>query len=466
MSAYTYLAQHVLAPALDAFRGTSTMRQYTALRESQWWPRDRILELQSARLRRLIPYCYLHVPYYRKVMDQRGIAPTDMAAAEDMARLPVTTKELVRAQPDAFLAEGFPQEQLMKGRTGGSTGTPLEFFSTRDSHISHGVARALRAREWAGIRPGDPAVYITKGRAEPSRTAAAARRLRHYVGRSSLIDAAQLSDATLPLAVETIARAHRPALVGYTSAIYIIAAFIQEKGLPVPPVSAVIYGGEPIHALQKETIRAVFGIDPLSKYSSFENYEIAMECPSQGGMHVAAEDLVVEIVDDSGNPLPAGATGRVLVTDLHNFGMPLLRYDTGDIGSLKQGSCECGRGLPVMSLSVARSGDILYTPSGKRISPLALGVSALASLGVRQLQFVQKRLDRVAVRLVLSQTLHGDDLSALKARVVKTFAHVLGDDVDIDVVLVDSIEPTAAGKHRFVISEIGPKEIDRSAGNR
>jgi len=459
MSAYNRVVEHVLAPTLDLVRGTSTMRELTALRESQWWPFDRILDLQSARLRRLMPYCYAHVPYYRRVMDEGGINPTDITAPEDLARLPVTTKEKVRAESDAFLAEDFPQSHLLRGRTSGSTGTPLEFFSTREARMSHGFARAMRAREWAGLHPGDPTVYVTKGRAASSLPEALLRAFHSRLERSSLIDATRISDRTLPAAIETIQRTDRPALIGYTSAIYIIARYIQETGANIPPVRAVVYGGEPAHDFQLEAIRSSFGVQPLSKYSSFENYEIAMECPCHRGMHIAAEDLIVEIVDDKGHPVSAGTKGRVLVTNLHNFGMPLLRYDTGDVGSLLTGQCACGRGLPLLALSLARSGDILYTPSGKRLSPLSLGASRLAHLQVRQVQFVQERLDRVVIRLVPTQTLHNEDASAFKARVVALFAPVLGDDVTIEVLLVERIQPTAAGKHRFVISELGQDEI-------
>ena len=456
---YSRFASHILAPALDALRGTSAMREYAVLRESQWWPQDRVLELQSSRLRQLIPDCYAHVPYYQRVMDEGGIDPNSITSFESLSRIPVTTKERVRAEPEAFLAQGFPRGQLQKGRTGGSTGTPLEFFSTRDARMTHGFARALRARQWAGVHMGDPTVFITKSRAPTSGRSAVSHALRRLCERSSRIDAECISDETLPAAVRQIEHARRPALIGYASAIYIVAAYIQEMNLPTPPVAAVLYGGEPLQGFQRDTIRTVFEVEPLSKYSSFENYEIAMECPAHRGMHVAAEDLIVEIVDDDGNPLPSGVNGRVLVTDLHNYGMPLLRYDTGDVGTLVEGQCECGRGLPLMSLTLARSGDILYTPSGKRISPLALGVSALASLPVRQFQFVQERLDRVVIRLRLSQDIQGDDATDLTAAVVSTFSPVLGDDVAIEVVFTDRIEPTTAGKHRFVISQLGPDEI-------
>ena len=459
MRAFGFIAEHLLAPALDAFRGTPTMREYAALRESQWWPRDRILKLQSTRLRHLIPYCYTHVPYYRRVMNTGGISPDEIASADALAQLPVTTKEQVRTKPEDFVAQGFPTSQLVPGRTGGSTGTPLEFFSTREARMTHGYARALRAHEWAGIHLGDPIIFVSKSLPPQPGILALISAARRFCERSCWIDAARISDDTLPYAVRTIEHAGGPALIGYASAIYIIASYIHNAGLAPPTIAAVIPGGEQLHDFQREMIRNVFGVEPLSKYSSFENYEIAMECPTHSGMHVAAEDLVVEAVDEEGTPLPNGVNGRILVTDLHNYGMPLIRYDTGDVGAFIKGRCECGRDLPLLSIALAKTGDILYTPSGKRLSPLALGASSIAHLPVREFQFVQERLDHVVIRVVPCQALDSDAAAELRSKVAGTFSPVLGEDVNIEVILTDRIEPTATGKHRFVISNVGPDPL-------
>ena len=147
MSLYNTIARHVLAPSLDRMRGTSTMKCLAELEESQWWPRERIKELQSQRLRRLIEHAHARVPYYRALMNERGLRPCDIQSASDLQRLPLLTKDTVRTRPTNLLAEGFPGSELRAGTTSGSTGIPLTFHGTREDQANRGVARTMRGHE-------------------------------------------------------------------------------------------------------------------------------------------------------------------------------------------------------------------------------------------------------------------------------------------------------------------------------
>ncbi|MCK9356027.1 MAG: hypothetical protein M0R22_02600 [Dehalococcoidia bacterium] len=452
MSVYPTFARHVLAPAYDLLRGTQTMRSLSELEASQWWPAARIEELQSERLQRLTHYAYERVPYYRRLMDSRGISPDSIKTAADLPLLPVLFKSDVREHADELLAQGFPRRELVHGRTGGSTGTPLTFYSSRENRYSHGVARALRALQWAGVHPGDATIRVaTQGsRGYASRLGAPAR----FLSRETFEDSAGFSDSSLPLIVERIARLRPRALRGFPSALCIIAEFIRESGTRAPEVGAVVTGAEQLFDEQRALLRDVFGSEPFNKYSSYENFDIASECEAHAGLHVAAEDLIVEVVDDEGHPVEPGRQGLVVITGLHEYGLPLIRYCTDDESSLLEGTCECGRSLPRLSNVIGKTGNIIHTPSGKRLSPFALHPSGIAPLGVRQFQFIQERLDHVTVRVVPNTCLSVSDSQALAAAVRSNFGSTLGDDVLVDVLVVDRIEPTPAGKHLFLISKV------------
>jgi len=428
------------------------MRSLSELEASQWWPLERIEALQSERLQRLIHYAYERVPYYRRLMDGRGISPDRIRTAADLPLLPVLFKSDVREHAADLLAEGFPRRELVRGRTGGSTGTPLMFYSSRENRYSHGVARALRALQWAGVHPGDATVRIaTQGsRGYASRFGALAR----FLSRETFEDSAAFSDASLPLIVQRIAKVRPRALRGFPSALCIIAEFIRESGAAAPRVGAVVTGAEQLFDAQRALLRDVFGGEPFDKYSSYENFDIAMECEAHAGMHVAAEDLIVEIVDDDGRPVEPGRQGRVVITNLHEFGVPLVRYCTDDESSLLKGACACGRALPRLSHVIGKTGNVIYTPSGKRLSPFALHPSGVAPFGVRQFQLVQERLDHVTVRVVPNSGLSAAGSQTLEVAVRDHFSHALGDDVRVDVLVVDHIDPTPAGKHLFLISKV------------
>lgn len=457
MDGYTALVRHVLAPGMDILRGTHTMRCLKDLETSQWWPPERIEQLQSERLQRLIHYAYERVPYYHRLMDGCGIFPDSIKTAADLARLPVLTKADIREHRGEMLAEGFPRRDLLDGHTGGSTGTPLAFYSSREARLSHGMARSLRALEWAGVYPGDRTVRVIKRRPRSAAEGAPFENLSHRLMRENFEDCAAFSDSSLPLVVERIKRLRPRALRGYTSAVCIVAEFIRESGVSAPAVESVVVGGEQLFEEQRVLLREVFGTEPFSRYSSFETFDIAMECGAHAGMHVAAEDLIVEVVDDAGQPVERGRQGRVLVTSLHEYGMPLIRYDTDDESAFAQGTCGCGRSLPRLSAVIGKTGNTIYTPSGKRLSPLSLGSSGLVPLGVRQFQFIQEQLDRVTVKVVPNAALSGDESQALAAAVKAHYGKSLGDDVKIDVAVLDRIEPTPAGKHLFLISKVNPR---------
>ena len=463
MTAYGALIRHVLAPGMDLLRGTHTMRYLKELEETQWWPRERIEQLQSERLRRLIHHAYERVPYYRRLMEASGVRPDSIRTAADLPRLPVLTRTIVRAETASLLADGFPHRDLLEGHTGGSSGTPLNFYSSREARLSHGMARSLRAHEWAGLYQGEPFIRVIKRRLPGTAEGAPFERLSRRVARESLEDCASFSDSTLPAVVERITRMRPRAVRGYASAICIIAEFIRDSGMPAPAVGAVVTGGEQLFDEQRALLRDVFGTEPFSKYGSFENYHIAMECEAHQGMHVAAEDLIVEIVDTEGLPIEPGRQGRVLVTNLHEFGMPLIRYDMDDESSIIDGPCPCGRALPRLSAVTGKTGNVIYTPSGKRLSMHTLSSSGLAPLGIRQFQFVQERLDHVVVRVVPGTTLTAEEEQALCARIVAHYHRILGEEVQIDVVVVDRIEPTPAGKHLFLISKVKRPEGQRGS---
>jgi phenylacetate-CoA ligase len=454
MSLYTLLARHVMAPATDVLRGTHTTRYLTALEQSQWWPRERIEELQAQRLRALIQYAYDRTAYYRRVLDERGIRPRDIRSAADLPELPVLTRDIIRNHMAELRVSGIPERNLRHASTSGSTGTPLEFYSTVDDQVGHGFARGLRARQTAGVRLGDRAVSIRFPRGRLTADHARYHNLTRRFRRTVEFDSRAVTIETFPVVIEALRRTRARALGGYPGTLALLAAWLQDNDVSPPPLRAVFSGGEQLRQEQRQLIRAAFGAEPYSRYSAHECYEMAMECPEHSGMHIAAEDMVIEIVDDEGRPVSPGQEGAVLVTNLHNRALPFIRYDIGDFAAMMDGDCACGRGLPRLCDLVGRRCDVIVTPSGRQVSGTSLGTGRFALLQVRQYQVVQERVDSILVRIVPQDLSNEADLALLRERVPAALNANLGDDIRVDVVFVSHIEATAEGKHRVVISKL------------
>lgn len=443
-----------MAPAYDVARGTRTMQCLRELEESQWWPLDRIQEMQAQRLRRLVQYAYGLVPHYRSAMKERGVFPSDIRTAADLVALPVLTRSFIQEHREELVAEGFPRERLRSTQTSGSTGIPLQFYSTQQDQWDHGLARAARGRGWAGLRFGDRTVAVGRPRVCSGRVERVLKRLSRRFQRTAFINADALSDEALPRIVNELASSGVRGIRGYPEAIALLAGAIKEAGLPGVLVHSVVTGGEQLLEHERGLMREVFRTEPYSKYSSYEAFEIAAECAAHEGMHVAAEDLIVEIVDDEGVPLPPGIEGRILVTNLHNYGMPLLRYELGDSGTMLEGTCPCGRTLPRLGSLVARRNNYFVSRTGRRVFPGMMFFDRLAGLGLRQYQVVQETVEDVVMRLVPPRGLSADELAALEGKVTEMYRSNFGEEFIFHVEFVERIQPTPAGKHTFMVSMV------------
>ena len=453
MSLYNVLARNVMAPTLDLLRGTHTMSCLRDLGQSQWWPRERIEELQSKRLRRLIEHAYVHVPYYRALMQERGVTPSDIRSASDLSALPVLTRQQVQRVGERMVADNWSSDRLHLTKTSGSTGTPLQFYGTREDQLDHGFARSIRAMEWAGLHLGDRMALIGRPRLNGGRRYRFLQNAARHMQRSLSVHVDTLSDEALPGVVRLLAAHRLDGIWSYPNAIALIAGFIRDTNAPVPTVRSIVTGGAELLSHERSIVRDVFGTEPYSKYSSYEALDIACECGAHEGLHISAEDVVLEVVDDTGAALPPGTEGRIVVTNLHNYGMPFIRYDLGDSGSLMTGTCSCKRTLPRLGSLVGRKNRFLVTRSGARVFPGTLFLDQLAGLGMRQYQIVQETVDEVVMRLIPPPDASSiAERAALERRVAEMFDSRFGPEFSLRVEFVDHIKPSTAGKHVLMLS--------------
>ncbi len=274
--------------------------------------------------------------------------------------------------------------------------------------------------------------------------------------RATQIRVGSQSKDALDDVVRLLHRIRPKALAAYPSTLSLVASHIRDSGHPAPQLHAILTGGEQVFDHQRSLLNDVFGVQPYSRYGSHENYLMATECGAHSGLHVFAQDHVLEIVDECGYPVAPGVEGRVVVTNLHARGMPFIRYDTGDIGSYTVAPCSCGRGMPLLDLKSGRRCDTIYTRSGARFAGTGIGISRFALLGASQFQLVQEDLDHLTVRLVMPGATTGEAQRTARRGVDEIVRRTIGPEMDISVEFVDRIEPSPAGKYVPVISKVDP----------
>ena len=451
---YNFIARHILAPVLDFSRGTRTMKCLKELEQSQWWPRDKIVELQNQRLRQLVKHAYGKVPYYRRLFDDRALKPNDIERAEDLVKLPILTKQLIRNNFDNLVAPGFPAKDLVPNCTGGSTGEPLVFYSTRDDHYNWGLAARQRAGGWSGYKIGDKGVLLVHIRPYRSTIAKIRETAKDFFNRIMLFDPKDMPSEKFMLFVSKLEDFQPKFIMGHPSAIYLLARFIERERKHKLRPRAIMIGAEQLYDYQRDLFSKVFQCETYNHYASWELNSIASECPEHSGYHITAENVIVEIVDDDGEPLPVGKEGRVLITNLHNYAMPFIRYDIGDLGVSSDKACPCGRGLPLLATLSGRTCDVIFTRSGKPVPGVAIPMEFLVPYGIEQFQIVQETYERVVVKLVLGREYPPEHIDKLTREVISQYRPIFGEGMDIAIELVDQIPLTRAGKRKVVISNL------------
>ena len=458
MNTYNWASMNLLGPLLDAARGTSTISSLRELQESEWWSSDRLIELQSRRLQSLMHHAYEHVPFYRRYMNEAGLVPGRIQSASDLHLLPVLNRADVRRLSAELRAESVPGERTVVVRTGGSTGEPLKFLSTPFDRFSRGFARSLRGQGWAGYRLGDRSLVVVESRERSSSRLRMMASLVRQVQRRRQWAADDLSEEQLEAMVRVVESERIQFLSGFPSALYLLALHVRDRGGLTHGLRGMVTGGEPLYENQRKVLSETFGVVPLSKYSSNEILDIACQCEVGDGYHIAVEDVVVETLDQDGRALPSGEVGRLVVTNLHNLAMPFIRYELGDSGTVSEGACSCGRGLPLLSGLGGRQSDVLLTPDGRRIPGIVLPWSYLADSGVRQIQIVQERLDLVRVRVVLEPAMDRDSAVLVTESIRSRYGAILGDAIKVVVELEAEIPAGPSGKRAVVVSALAQNE--------
>lgn len=444
------LAQRLLVPLYERRWGTHAGALTHELHRSQFESPDSIRERQWQGVLDLVRFAAAENPFYRSRFANAGLQPGDLKDWGDFERLPLLQKEDIRTDGDRLISDGFARETLFHKRTGGSTGVPVHVYWDAAAHRFKS-AIVKRHDLWANYRLGvkRAALWGDTEKDYPWRL----RLYKALCERAIYLDTLQMDRAHMVDFVKRIRRFHPRNLIGHAHSIYFLAEYLVEEGIEGLGFESIISTAETLVPAERAFVEAYFGKILFDRYGCEEVSLIASECEAHEGLHISAEGLVVELLGGD-----AHTPGRVVVTDLLNRGMPLIRYEVGDMATWATGNCPCGRGLPRLARVFGRTSDILYAPDGRKISGVSILDTFLIHVrGVRQAQIVQDALDHVILRVVPSAEF--DD--ATRDRLGATVLEVFGDGMRHSLEIVESIAPTERGKYQFSICEVDPPQNSR-----
>jgi phenylacetate-CoA ligase len=433
--------------------GRRTRDLYLELKQSEWYSRDELDDLQLRKLQRLVQHAYVHVPYYRDAMRDAGMDPGDIKSLDDIRRLPLLAKNDVRSGLyfDLF-ADNHNKKDMLRISTSGSTGEPFVTYADK-YQLEFRFATTLRALEWTGWRFGDRQARLWHQTIGMSRLEIIRERIDAWFMRRLFVPAYEMSPEALEGFVRKI-REHRPVLVdGYAESFNFLAQYATNGGKPGFSPRAIMSSAQTLTASSRQAIEEAFGARVFDKYGSREFSGIAYECAQSRDHHVMDESYIVELLVD-GRPAEPGETGEVVITDLNNFSVPLIRYRIGDLAVAVDDStpCPCGRHLSRIGRIEGRTQAIVHCADGTWLPGTFFAhFFKEYEYAVRFFQVHQSDVGSMTLRLVKNSRFTAEALDQL----LNGLREFTGDRMAIDIEFVDEIPLGITGKRAPVISEIG-----------
>lgn len=405
---------------------------------------------QFVRLRLLLAHAEARVPYYREMFRSLGATSGDINTLEDFARLPVLTKDIIRARWRDLVREDVALESLSKHHSGGSTGVPLTFYRER-AYMDASEAGTFRNFQQSGWRPGEMVAFFWGSNERLQRMSRAEFELRQRVRRMYQFDPFHSGPEEMDQWLRRWPTLGAVVAHGYASTIARFAEFVESRGRRVPALRGVFTTAEKLYAPQREVIERVFSCHAYDCYGSSEVQNIAAEC-THGRMHVQADYVVLETEQTA--DAVANAPTPLLVTSLWNYAMPFIRYRNEDCGELLEGACDCGNHFPLMRLNVARVSDNFVMPDGRVVHGEFFTHLMYGSEGISTFQFHQTAPDHITLWIVPS----GEGAPEARTRTldaaVAQIKELTPAPVTVEVQETDAIPLSSAGKHRFTRSDV------------
>lgn len=439
-------------PGLPSGAGAPLLALLHQLDQTQWWKPEQIRDHQFRQLGHLLDHAHSTVGFYRERLARAGYRPGMDITASWFEALPHLSRAEVRELGPALHSSQVPPAHLpvTQGQTSGSTGTPVTFLSTAVTLLLW-QAFNLRDHSWHGrnlelklaaIRP-DRAARDERGIALPNWATAIAEVFPN--GPACILH----SGNTLDLQADWLARQDPDYLLTLASNLLELARELRRRGIRLPRLREARTFGDVLQPGARAECTALLGVKVVDMYSAQEAGYLALQCPHHHSYHVQSEGAIVELLDEAGRPCAEGRIGRVVVTPLHNFAMPMLRYEIGDYAEAGA-PCPCGRGLPVIRRVLGRERNLAMTPDGRKYYPSFAAEVWAGIAPIRQIQLVQKAPRRIEVRLAAARDLDAGEKDGLAAALRKSLGH----PYEFEFVRLEAIPRAASGKYEDFICEV------------
>jgi len=417
--------------------------------ENQYWDEERIYNYQLAQLKKLINHIYTSVPYYRKVMKNIGMQPEDFKDIKDLKAFPIINKQTIRDNFDLFLAEDYKKYYPMQRSTGGTTGIPFKYFIDTYSWCLNWATK-MRTFSWGSYTFGKDKIAILKGGSMYRKGKYSPKTyLWNYLNNYYTIPIMNLTNEMMDIHFKQIKHKRIRYMRGYPSSLYTFANYLKSK-LITYPMKSIFTTAEMLYPYQRKVIEDVFETGIIDAYGCGDGMAGANQCEERNKYHINIETSYMEILSlDYKNEVKPGDEGIIVVTSLHDYAMPFIRYAPGDMAIQGKGPCPCGRGLPILEKIIGRSSDLFKLANGRILNGLSIPFEDWADK-IEKFQLIQEEPDLIILKLIPKDNYTEKD----ESQIMDLLKYNAGDGIRIQIEKVKNLEFTSAGKFKYVISKV------------
>jgi len=411
--------------------------------------RAELEQIQWKKLFKLLEFCWQNVPYYRETWQKAGISDiTEIKSLDDFYKLPILTKQHVTNNYDNLIPKLYKGKNIKKS-TGGSTGSP---FSFELDILSNDARQAImwRGYGWLGAGLGIKSLFLWGDNVgEVSWLRELKEKLYHRFYNRKMVSTFSMNINDLDEYITKINNYKPQTIISYVNPLYEIAKFVNKNNINVFSPQALLTGAEPLYEYQRQEIEQAFKSKVYNTYGCREFMLIAAECEKQSGLHINIDHLVVETINEDKANI-TGEAGDIVITDLMNYGMPLIRYVNGDRATISNSACSCGNPLPMIEKINGRKLDVIKTKSGQMIPGELFPHLFKEFPGLTKFQVKQSKIDSLDIFLVANELFSTEDKQAITLEINKYSKQELA----LNFHMVNDIPLTSSGKYRVTISEL------------
>lgn len=449
MDILTPISRHFIARAYSLRERSRLFSHLRELEHTQWLPLEELRTRQIDKLKAMLVHAHETVDFYRERFKSVRFDPYSFGDMDQLHKIPLLTKKDIVENKDKLISKKYQLESLIPSCTGGSTGTQLHFYIDRES-VNEKNACAWRHNRWANWDIGMPVASLWGN--PPKAVTLKAKLRKKFLNRFTYLDTMNMTNSTMNAFAQKINRLYNYALYGHSHSQFLFANFLKDNGIQIQRPAAIVSTSMMLMKNERSLIEDLFNQKVTDRFGCEEVSLIGSECEIHSGMHLNIDHLVIEFMKDDGTYALPGEEGRIVVTDLTNYGMPFIRYEVGDVGVPSDRVCGCGRGLPMMERVVGRTADFLVRKNGSLVAGVSLIERLLTNIpGIHQMQIVQNKRDSFLFRIV-----KGKDFSDVETEVsLRREFQKIFPEASMQMEVTDRIPQETSGKYRFAICNIG-----------